>query len=78
VDVLITDMDMPEMTGLELIEELQKQTLGHPTFSFLITASPAPGLKIAARHLNVREVLSKPVPVQRVCQIVSRALEEMN
>src|SRR5574342_102399 len=37
-DILITDMIMPEMTGLELIEKLQNNPAGRPTFSFLVTA----------------------------------------
>src|SRR5689334_20496567 len=43
VDILITDMIMPEMTGLELIEKLQSHPLGRPTFTFLITAYDVPG-----------------------------------
>ena len=77
VDILITDMDMPRMTGLELIEKLQERPFASPTFSFLLTASPAQGLRTAARSLNVREVLSKPVHPQSVCQIVNQALQEM-
>ncbi|HEU0296308.1 MAG TPA: ATP-binding protein [Anaerolineales bacterium] len=76
-DILITDMNMPEMTGLELIEKLHEQPGGCPTFSFLLTACDAPGLKAAARRLDIREVLRKPVHPQVVCQIVSQALEEM-
>ncbi len=78
VDILITDMIMPEMTGLELIEELQKHPAGRPTFSFLVTAYDVPGLKITARRLNVKEVLLKPIHPQRICQIVSSALDEMD
>ena len=37
-DILITDMIMPEMTGLELIEKLNSHSSGRPTFSFLMTA----------------------------------------
>ena len=77
VDILITDMNMPEMTGLELIEKFQKHPSGGPAFSFLLTACHIPGLKIEARRLNVSEVLYKPVHPQRVCQFVRQALEEM-
>ena len=33
-DILITDMIMPEMTGLELIEKLQNHPAGRPAFPF--------------------------------------------
>ena len=77
-NILITDMDMPGMTGLELIEKLQELPVGSTIVSMLITASQAPGLNIRARHLNVREILHKPVHPERLCQIVSHILEEMD
>lgn len=77
VDILITDMNMPEMTGLELIKKLQKHPSGGPAFSFLLTACHIPGLQIEARRLNVREVLYKPIHPQRICRLVKQAIEEM-
>ena len=77
VDIVITDMDMPDITGLELIEKLQEHPAGRPIVSVLFTASHAPELEIRARHLNVREVLHKPIHPERVCQIISQVLEEM-
>ncbi len=77
-DILITDMVMPEMTGLELIEQLNSNPAGKPTFSFLITAYDVPGLKVSARRLNVKEVIVKPVHPERICQIVTRAMDEMS
>ena len=76
-DILITDMVMPEMTGLELIEKLQTHPAGQPTFTFLITAYDVPGLSVTARRLNVKEIIVKPVRPERVCQIVTKAMEEM-
>jgi two-component system, OmpR family, phosphate regulon sensor histidine kinase PhoR len=78
VDILITDMIMPEMTGLELIEQLQKRPAGRPTFSFLITAYEVPGLQVSARRLKVRDVINKPVHPERICQIVSQSIQEMD
>src|SRR5215216_5892856 len=78
VDILITDMIMPEMTGLELIEKLQNHPAGRPTFSYLITAYDVPGLKVTARRLRVKDVIIKPVHPERICQIVLQAIEEMD
>src|SRR5215203_3709643 len=77
IDILITDMIMPEMTGLELIEKLQNHPAGRPTFSYLITAYDVPGLKVTARRLKVKDVIIKPVHPERVCQIVLQAMAEM-
>ena len=78
IDILITDMIMPEMTGLELIEQLQSHPAGRPTFSFLVTAYEVPGLKVSARRLKVKDVILKPVHPERICQIISKAIEEMD
>jgi CheY-like chemotaxis protein len=76
-DILITDMVMPGMTGLELIEKLQHHPSGRPTFSFLITAYDVPGLKVTAHRLKVKDIIVKPVRPERVCQIITKAVEEM-
>jgi len=77
-DILITDMIMPEMTGLELIEKLHTATTGNPPISFLMTAYDVAGLKVTARRLNVRDVFIKPLPPERICQVVAKAIEEVN
>jgi len=77
VDVLITDMNMPGMTGLELIEEFQKRATNGPAFSILLTASHVPAMKIEARRLHVREVLYKPIRPQKIYELVRQALQEI-
>src|SRR4026207_618830 len=78
VDILITDMIMPDMTGLELIEKLQNHPSGRPTFSFLMTAYDVPGLKVPAPRLSIKEFIAKPIHPERMCQIVTKAIEELN
>ena len=77
-DILLTDMIMPEMTGLELIEKLQETPTGNRVVSFLITDRHVPGMKIEARRLRVREVLYKPISPQKVCELILQALQEMD
>lgn len=77
-DILITDMIMPEMTGLQLIEKLQNNPAGRPTFSFVITAYDVPGLRLTARHLNVTDVFTKPINPERICQIIAQTIEKID
>ncbi|MCA2001822.1 MAG: response regulator [Chloroflexi bacterium] len=77
VDILFTDMIMPEMTGLELIEKMQKHPAGKPAYTYLVTAYDVPGLKVTAQRLKVNEVIVKPVRPERICQIAAAAIEEM-
>ncbi len=77
IDFLITDMMMTGMNGLELIEKLQSHPAGRPSYVMLITAYDIPGLKITARRLHVNEIVIKPARPERVCQLISRAMEEL-
>ena len=53
VDVLITDMMMPDMNGLELIETLKSRASKDSIYTILITAYDVPGLRESARRLKV-------------------------
>lgn len=78
VDLVITDMMMPDMNGLELLEKLQTHPGGRPVYTILITAYDVPGLKETARRLKVNETIIKPIRPERICQTVGRVLEEIN
>lgn len=76
-DILITDMIMPEMTGLELIEQLHNHPSGRPTFCFLMTAYDVPGLLVSARRLQVKELIVKPILPERICLMIAQAIAEL-
>ena len=76
-EILITDMNMPEMTGLELIETLNKEPTTCPTVTFLMTAYDTSELSEKLKQLKVKEVITKPVNPERICEIITQALEEM-
>jgi signal transduction histidine kinase/DNA-binding response OmpR family regulator len=78
VDILITDMIMPEMNGLELVENLHNHPGGKPAHIILITAYDVPGLKESSRRMKVDEIIVKPVRPERICQIVGDLLNEWN
>jgi signal transduction histidine kinase/DNA-binding response OmpR family regulator len=77
IDILITDMMMPGMNGLELIESLQSHPAGRPVHIILMTAYDVPGLKETTRRLKVHDTIIKPVPTERICQIVKKVLDNM-
>lgn len=76
VDFLITDMMMTGMNGLELVEKLQSHPAGRPAYIMLVTAYDVPGLKITARRMHVNEIVIKPARPERVCQLISQAIEK--
>ena len=77
IDILITDMMMPGLNGFELIERLQAHPAGRPIHTILMTAYDVPGLRETARRLKIHDVIIKPVPTERICQIVNQVLDGM-
>ena len=71
VDILITDMMMPEMTGLKLIETLAMQSLS-PAVSFLLTAYDSTELREAAQRTSVKDVIAKSLRYSIKGWIISR------
>jgi FixJ family two-component response regulator len=58
-DCLITDLQMPEMTGLELHHDLVHRGLNIPTI--IITAYDEPGMRERCKSAGAIAYLSKPV-----------------
>ncbi|PWH12032.1 MAG: hypothetical protein DDG60_15215 [Anaerolineae bacterium] len=75
VDLVISDMMMPGMNGLELIDRLRRYAPGNQLYSILITAYEVPGLRESARRMKVNDVIIKPFSPEKICEIVRRALE---
>jgi two-component system, response regulator YesN len=75
-DILITDMMMPEMTGLKLIETLNEKSLS-PAVSFLLTAHDSDELREMALQTNVKQVISKPASPELVCEIIQQTMDEL-
>jgi FixJ family two-component response regulator len=69
---LITDMQMPEMTGLELYQRLS--TSGKPIPTILITAYPDDGVRERARSAGVIGYLSKPFDENDLLACIRSAL----
>ena len=77
VDILITDMMMPEMTGIELIETLRDKPSISSAVTFLLTAHDSTGVREIAHRLSVKEVISKPAHPEQICELVLRTMNEL-
>ncbi len=76
-DILITDMMMPEMTGIELIEKLNDNPAFSPGVTYLLTAHDSAAVREIARRLNVRQVIAKPVSPEWICELISQTMDEL-
>lgn len=60
VDVLFTDINMPEMDGRELLSELSKRTLPKPLYRVVCTTETPQGLKDELSRYGVNLYIEKP------------------
>ncbi len=74
IDLLVTDLRLPEMSGLELIARI-RQT--HPRMrAILVTGQPTRQVEVQARALGVIAFIAKPVSTALFLQAVDRGLRE--
>jgi CheY-like chemotaxis protein len=69
-DVLLLDLMMPGMSGLELLQKLEAENLLKHVPAIILTASNDPGTKIRALELGATEFLNKPAdPTELVMRL---------
>jgi DNA-binding NtrC family response regulator len=71
VEVVVTDLQMPGMNGLELIRELTR--LPEPPQVLMTTAHASVGTAIEAMRLGAFDYIEKPFDAQRLEQSVAQA-----
>ena len=71
IDILLLDIQMPDLTGIELLRALQ-----HPPLTILITAYSE--YAIEGYELNVIDYLLKPVKFDRFFKAIAKVLELLN
>jgi DNA-binding response OmpR family regulator len=73
-DVVITDLMMPGMDGLELLEEMQKASLAIPTI--MITGYPTIRTALLALRLGATDYIPKPFTRRELLPPIWRALRK--
>ena len=71
-DVVVSDLKMPEVSGLKLLSALRQERCHVPFI--LITACADPEVDDQARRLGAWTVLQKPVDLESLCLAVHRAV----
>ena len=78
IDVLIVDYLMPDMTGLELIEQLRVLPVRQPIRIILITAHHSVELVALSRQVKVDDYLVKPVFPKQIRGLVEDVLHKLH
>lgn len=74
ITLLITDYQMPEMTGLDLVAVLRKQNIRLPVI--MISAYSRDDLRDSARRLAVDHFLVKPFSIDQLRHVAGMLLGE--
>jgi DNA-binding NtrC family response regulator len=75
-DVIITDLQMPGMNGLEFIKALQRR--GDGAQIVMVTAHASVASAVEAMRCGAFDYIEKPFNVDQIEQLVSRALRAAN
>lgn len=70
VDIVFTDINMPEMDGRELLRELSKRTFAKPMFRVVCTTETPQGLKDELASYGVDLYIEKPFEAAAVTSIL--------
>ncbi|HSH00960.1 MAG TPA: ATP-binding protein [Anaerolineae bacterium] len=73
-DLIIVDNQMPRLTGLELLQQINKDGLNIP--SIMMTAHGSEAIAVEAFRLGVRDYIVKPFNVENMASAIERALRE--
>ncbi|MEZ4359123.1 MAG: sigma-54 dependent transcriptional regulator [Kofleriaceae bacterium] len=73
VDAVITDLSMPEMTGLELLGKIVARDASLPVV--LLTAHGSERIAVEAMRHGAYDYLAKPFDIDELVHVIERALE---
>jgi DNA-binding NtrC family response regulator len=72
-DLLLLDMDMPDVTGLDILRDIQRHNVDIETI--VLTGVEDVELAVSAMKLGAMEYLTKPVDNERLLSLINTALE---
>ena len=76
VDLILSDLNMPRMNGIEMFKELQRdETLRHIPVLFITTLGDEKIMKEAS-DLGIKAYLQKPFHPEKIREILRRAMEK--
>ncbi len=75
IDLIISDINMPKMDGLQFLEELRKDNFDMP-FVF-VTARDEPDKMLKAIQLDINNYILKPINLQNLLSILDKIVEKL-
>ncbi|UOF00571.1 response regulator [Bdellovibrio reynosensis] len=73
VDLILSDINMPDMDGFELLQELRKNHSKIPVY--MVSAYESPEYRMKAASLGAARFLSKPVDFHTLIEMIKKDLQ---
>jgi GAF domain-containing protein/FixJ family two-component response regulator len=73
-DLILLDFNLPRLSGIEILEALQKDNYEVPVI--LMTAHGSESVAVQAFRLGVRDYIPKPFETEQILEVIERALTE--
>ena len=74
-DIILLDLIMPSMGGLEVCEALNSDPVGSKTPIIIISALEKAEDKLKAYRLGVVDYLTKPIEIRKMISMIEKALQ---
>ena len=74
IDIVITDLNMPEMNGFEFVKKLRSSSDFHSTPVIMVTSENHVSIRRKAKQLGVNEWLMKPLIPSDLMNAVRRLI----
>ena len=78
LDIVITDFNMPEVNGLQMVEELKKLEAFQTTPIFVLTTETSPELKNQAKKAGVMAWILKPFVPEKLLMGIDKVMKMKN
>ena len=73
-DLILLDLRLPQMSGMQLLYELHEQQLNIPVI--VATAWSSEELAVQSLRMGVKDYIKKPFSLEELSEVIERALEE--
>ena len=77
IKIIVSDLNMPEMDGMEFIEHARKIKEFTDTPVLICTTEVCDNLKMRAKNLGVRAWMQKPVKLPKILGILNMLLDKL-
>lgn len=75
-DLIITDLNMPDLDGLDLVTKIKEDPMGKDLDIIIITADPDNSLQRVCDQLGVLAYFTKPFEPKNFVEVIRAALEK--